>query len=103
MCMLCGALVGGRHWADSGGGAEDRRRERRVRLRLLNRILGRHELRLTAWGSEGYILAGANLPSQLVTNHGDLWAGVERATGARCDPLDPELISHLTAAAAHPR
>lgn len=103
MCMLCGALVGGRHWADMGGAAEDRRRERRLRLRLLNRILGHHDMRLTVWGGDGYILAGGGLPSQLVSNLGDLWAGVERATGARCDPLDPDLIANLSADKARPR
>ena len=94
MCALCGGLIGGRHWADGGGDARALRRER---IRLLNRVLRHHGVEVRAWGSDGYLLSGKDMPSLLAENLAALWARVEEARGARCTPLDPALLAALSA------
>ena len=97
MCALCGGLIGGRHWADGGGDTRALRRGRGERIRLLNRVLGHYGIEVRAWGSDGYLLSGKDMPSLLAENLPDLWARVEEARGARCTPLDPALLAALPA------
>ena len=98
MCMLCGGLIGGRHWADTGGDASrSGQRERGARIRLLNRVLRYYEMEVRAWGSDGYLLTGKGMPSLLAENLSALWAKVEEARGARCTPLDRSLLAALAA------
>ena len=65
MCALCGGLIGGRHWADTGGDARSHQSERRDRIRFLNKVLGHFEMEVRAWGSDGYLLTGRGMPSLL--------------------------------------
>ena len=97
MCMLCGALGMGRHWAEKGRDDPARRQERRLRIRLLNRILAHHGAEASLWG-RGYLLRRDGVAHR-AENLGDLWIQVERAGGGRCDPLDPSLIAALDRAA----
>ena len=97
MCALCGGLIGGRHWADSGGEARSRQRERGARIRFLNQVLAHYGMEVRAWGSDGYLLTGKDMPSQLAENLPALWARVEEARGARCSPLDRPLLDELSA------
>ncbi len=97
MCALCGGLIGGRHWADTGGDARSGQRERSARIRLLNRVLRHYEMEVRAWGSDGYLLTGKGMPSLLAENLPALWAKVEEARGARCTPLDRALLAELAA------
>jgi hypothetical protein len=94
MCVLCGALGGDRHWAEKGRDTPARWRERRVRIRLLNRVLG-HSGGAARIRGRGYMLEAAGREPVRVENLGALWAEVERATGRRCDPLDPALLAGL--------
>ena len=92
--MLCGALGVGRHWAEKDRDAPARRRERRVRIRLLNRLLGHYgmEARLSA---RGYLVGPVGRPAVEAGNLGRLWIEVERLRGCQCDPLDPSLLAAL--------
>ena len=97
MCALCGGLIGGQHWADSGGDAGSRQSERRARIGFLNRVIGHYGMEVRAWGRNGYLLTGKDMPSSLAENLPALWAKVEEARGARCTPLDPALLATLAA------
>ena len=101
MCMLCGALGVGRHWAEKDRDAPARRRERRIRIRMLNRVLRHYGMDAKLWGG-GYMLSRKGGPSQRAENLGDLWLQAERASGRRCDPLDPDLLAALGGADATP-
>ena len=97
MCALCGGLIGGRHWADTGGDARSRQSERRDRIRFLNKVLGHFEMEVRAWGSDGYLLTGRDMPSLLAENLPVLWARVEEVRGERCTPLNEALLAGLAA------
>jgi hypothetical protein len=101
MCMLCGALGVGRHWAEKDRDAPALRRERRVRIRLLNRVLGHYGMAAKLWGS-GYMLGRSGGASQRADNLGGVWLEAERASGRRCDPLDPALVAALGGGDAAP-
>lgn len=97
MCALCGGLIGGQHWADTGSDAGSRQSDRRNRIRLLNRVLCHYEMEVRAWGRDGYLLNGKDMPSLLAANLPALWAKVEEARGVRCTPLDRALLAELAA------
>ena len=97
MCALCGGLIGGRHWADGGSDAGSRRRERHDRIRFLNKVLRHFEMEVRAWGRDGYLLTGNDVPAQLAENLPALWARVEEARGAKCSPLNSALLAALAA------
>ncbi len=92
--MLCGALGAGRHWAERDRDDPDRRRERRVRIRLLNRVLAFHGVDAKLWG-RGYLLQRPGGTDERAETLGAVWSVVERMTGGRCDPLDPALLAAL--------
>lgn len=95
MCILCGALGFERYWAEKGRDAPLQRRERRIRIRLLNRVLCHYGVEAKLWGGGGYVVGKGTGPTQLVDNLSSLWVEVERASGKRCDPLDAALIQSL--------
>ena len=95
MCMLCGALGIEQHWAEKDRDAPGRKRERRVRIRLLNRVLRHYGMDVKLWG-RAYMLNRRGGTSQRADNLGALWLGVEQASGRRCDPLDPAFLSELS-------
>lgn len=94
MCMLCGALGVGRHWAEKDRDAPALRQERRLRIRLLNRLL-RHYGMEARLSSRGYLVGPKGRPSVEAGNLGGLWMEVERMRGRPCDPLDPALLAAL--------
>jgi hypothetical protein len=115
VCVLCSQLWVEDHWADaastSGGGdvvalethatrRGNRLRDRAARARLFNLILARRGLSLQDWEGSSYILRDATGRSAVVSNLAQVWAEVERMTGAPIDPLDPELIHDLRERAA---
>jgi hypothetical protein len=92
MCGLCGVLLS-EHWAEEGGG----RRARGFRVVLLNRVLDHYGLSLSDWAGSVYTLRDRKGRSAVVTDIGTLWAEAEKLAGRRLDPLDPDLLSTLTA------
>lgn len=94
MCMLCGALGVGRHWAEKERDAPALRQERRVRIRLLNRLLRHYGMEARLSG-RGYLMGPAGRPAVEAGNLGALWLVVERLRGRPADPLDPALLAAL--------
>lgn len=94
MCMLCGALGVGRHWAEKGRDDPARRQERRLRIRLLDRLL-RHYGLAAQLGGRGYLVGPAGRPAAEAGNLGGLWLEAERLRGRPLDPLDPALLAAL--------
>ncbi len=106
MCSLCGVMGGGAHWSNSGDSPEafagrgqphTRQRERQERVRLVNRILSFYGLRLQDWQGVSYRLQNKTGQTLLVDNLSDLWAAAEKIRKNPCDPLDPALLSALSA------
>lgn len=96
MCMLCGALGVGGHWAEKGRDVPALREERRTRMRLLNLVLGQHGLEARLSG-RSYLLGPVGRPAVEAGNLGALWVEAERLCGRPCDPLDPALLAALDA------
>lgn len=108
MCVLCSQLWVEDHWADAAPAAGDvvalethaarrgnRLRDRAERARLFNLILARRGLSLQDWEGSSYILRDATGRAAVVSDLAQVWAEVERMTGAPLDPLDPEFIRDL--------
>lgn len=104
MCGLCGVLGGLGHWSDSAAAPEvfaaraephTRRRERQARTRLLNKVLAHHDLTISDWGGNAYVLRGPTGRTAIVNNLTELWDAVDRFARRPCDPLDPGLLDHL--------
>jgi hypothetical protein len=90
MCSLCGVLLSD-HWAE----AEDGRRTRLFRVRLLNRVLEHFGLSLGDWSGSVYVLRDRTGRAVVVGNLGALWGEAERLLGRKLDPLDPSLVRAL--------
>ena len=109
MCGLCGVFGGERHWTERAaspaifGGADAEggearmtaARERRERVRLVNRVLGPLGLGLVEWAPSTYVLRTKTGRSEMVPTLGDLWPAAERLLGRPCDPLDPAFLDRL--------
>lgn len=115
MCSLCGAFMTEDHWAESGrdaGGREgrvdarddarrrERRRERARRVRLVNRVLGHHHLRLEDWDGRAYVLRDGKGGTAIVDNLGAVWTAAGTIAGRELDPLEGALLDRLRARAA---
>src|SRR6266511_1512371 len=68
MCALCGVLLE-EHWAEREGG----RRERALRVCLVNRVLDHFGLHLDDWSGRVYVLRDRKGRSAVVENLGVLW------------------------------
>ena len=90
MCVLCNVL-GSEHWAEQEGG----RRQRVLRVRLVNRVLAFYGLRLDDWSGRVWVLRDQKGRSTVVADLGSLWLEAERLAGRKLDPLDPQLVSAL--------
>jgi hypothetical protein len=90
MCSLC-AVLGPAHWAEEGSG----RRERILRVRLINRLLLNAGLRLDDWNGSIYLLRDRKGRSEVVSDLGGMWSAAERLAGRPLDPLDPALLRSL--------
>ena len=106
MCSLCGILAGRGHWTESAANPEvfagrDEAhtvgRERQQRVRVLNAVLAHYGLSVSDWAGSRYVLRSRTGRSALVTNLNELWAEASRLLGRPCDPLDPSLLSDLSA------
>ncbi len=104
MCVLCGALAGGRHWSDAAsqgsfadaGKYRTRNQERLARIPLINRVLVHYGLELKDLAGTAYVLFGPTGASEVVNSLPDLWPAVERQSRQRCDPLEPKLMATLS-------
>ncbi len=104
MCGLCGTLMDGPHWSETGTDvardgvvSEGRQRylERAYRVRVINRVLERFSCKAEDWTGGQYIVRGLNGAADVVVNLPQLWKAVEACSGRAADPLDPELIAGL--------
>jgi hypothetical protein len=98
MCSLCGMLGDQVHWTDSKRPtpeAHAQRRERQVRVRLVNTLLQHYGLTLAEWSGTSYVLSSRTGRTALVENLSDLWGQAERLCGRHCDPLDERLLVSL--------
>jgi hypothetical protein len=90
MCPLCGVLLTS-HWAERDSG----RRERVLRVRLLNRVLAHFGLELGDWSGRVYLLRDRKGKTAVVNDLSGLWAAAEQLAGRPLDPLDPALLAAL--------
>ena len=107
MCLVCWQLPTIEHWTEDrdihasdmgfAGSPQERkrRRERLLRVQVLNRILTYYGLRVENWVGAIYRLADSKGSTALVQNLGELWPAVEKLAGRRIDPLDPHLVEAL--------
>jgi hypothetical protein len=78
------------------GNKVSRRTERAHRLRLMAPIMDYYGLSLRDLGGSSYLVGNGNGQESNVYQLEGVWAEAERLAGSKCDPLDPELLSHLT-------
>jgi len=104
MCGLCGTLMEGPHWSETGTdaarsgevpGGRQRYLERAYRVRLINRVLERFGCRSEDWTGGQYIVRSPNGAAEVVTSLPQLWRAVESLGGRPADPLEPALIERL--------
>jgi hypothetical protein len=105
MCGLCGILTGEAHWADLSPlmPVDDRswlrRQERQRRVIYLNRILRAFACSVSDWQGSKYQLSTFTGKTELAEDLAQLWAGVERLTGRRPDPLSEAVLERVSASA----
>ena len=101
MCGLCGILAGAPRGGAEGalfdavGDAPRRHRERRARVRLLNRIVRHYGVRIADFAGTAFVVSNRTGRTELAASVSALWSAVERLSGDRCDPLDPGLLAAI--------
>ena len=104
MCGLCGTLMEGPHWSETGtdvardaepASGRQRYLERAYRVRLINRVLERYHCRSEDWTGGQYIVRSPNGAAEVVMSLPQLWRAVEQVAGVAADPLEPALIERL--------
>jgi len=105
MCALCGILVDGPHWTETGtdSGHEayeaDARRiylERVYRLQILNNILKPFGASAEDWSGGQYIVRNmAGGASDVVPNLPALWKSLEFILNQEVDPLSTEFLNKI--------
>jgi hypothetical protein len=105
MCVLCGQLITDLHWSESrfdaaatvtAAAETDRRRQRFLRVRLVDRVLRHYGLRCADdWSATSYVLSNGKGASELVRHLGELWPAAERLAERPVDPLDAALLEAL--------
>ena len=74
----------------------DRRRQRFLRVRLVDRVLRHYGLRCSDdSGATSYVLSNRKGASELVRHLGELWPAAQRLAGRPVDPLDVGLLEAL--------
>jgi hypothetical protein len=63
---------------------------------LVNQVLSHYGLRLGDWSAGGHMLRGQTGRTALVNNLSEMWAAADDLARRDCDPLDPNLLEHLT-------
>lgn len=103
MCGLCGILGGDEHWSDllpedvRQSRVATRRAERHQRIAYLNTVLAAFSCKVSDWQGGKYVLSTYTGKTELVDNPAQLWAAVERLTGAVPDPLSGRVLERLSA------
>jgi len=95
---LCGMLDGAVHWTETSGDgeqAQQRRRERQIRVAQLNRVLAGFACRVSDWQGHAYLLSTLTGKTEIIDSLAQLWSTVERLSGRRADPLDADLLVRL--------
>jgi hypothetical protein len=104
MCGLCGILGNDSDWADQWQLADPaelarfRRNERRNRVKYLNQVLKAFSCSVSDWQGTAYVLSTFTGKTEIVESLSQLWAGVERLSGYRADPLSEQVQAHLQTA-----
>jgi|GEM_PF-297076 len=110
MCVLCGELVMNVHWTDQpihdkeyrptavvGESQRDRIRNRLCRADFVNNIVAFYGLSFRDWQGSKYVLSDRKGQQKIINDLGDLWPAAQQMSGRRIDPLDPALLSYLSA------
>ncbi len=102
MCGLCGVLGVGDHWSDTLGDQNQsdelrikRRREKKWRIGLANRLLAFYGVKLSDWPAGGYKLSTATGRTILLDHLAAFCPQVEALCGKVLDPLDDALIANM--------
>lgn len=108
MCGFCAVFAGVPHWTETASNAGDSeqstagydwRLARQRRVLLINRVLAHYGCRVDDWMGGQYIVASQRGHTELVPHLPQVWQVVERIAGRPVDPLAPELLAALLAAA----
>ncbi len=113
MCILCGVLWTEEHWAEVGADPRpvesdgtialevhtanlgQRLRDRALRARFANLLLGGYGLQLQDWEGSSYILRDRKGSSVIVPDLVNLWQAVEQMLGRPLDPLEPDFLDSV--------
>ena len=104
MCALCAVLGSSSHWSDMAGRESfrmndnkvTRRMERRHRLSLVQPIFDFYGLKLQDLAGSSYLVSNNRGEEASVYQLESIWAKAELFAGRPCDPLDPDLLNHLS-------
>ena len=101
MCSLCGVLGGAGHWTEPlkregvyirASAPADSRRERTLRIREANAVLGLIGLSLEDWQASAYLLRNKTGRTEVVETLAALWPTVAKMAGRPLDPLDAQTL-----------
>ena len=112
MCVLCSVLWTEDHWAEVSAEAEPaefddtivlevhmtnrgRLRNRALRARFANLLLGSYGVQLHDWEGSSDIVRDSKGSSAVVTDLASLWKVAEQMLGRPLDPLDPRFLDVL--------
>ena len=102
MCALCGVLGGKDHWTEPlrregvyvrAADPAARRRERALRIKRANVMLGLFGLTLADWQADAYLLSTRTGKTEVVADLAALWPAAEKLAGRPLDPLDAEALA----------
>jgi hypothetical protein len=102
MCGLCGTFADDTHWTDGVSAVQGqsavpwlRRRARRRRVEIGNRVLTHYGLSLSDWNGAAFVLQSRTGAAEIATSLADLWPKADKLAARPLDPLEPELIRIL--------
>lgn len=104
MCGLCGILGVEEHWSETAGRpkifaseqrAPTRRQERLARIAITNNVLAHYGLQLGDWQGRSHLLKNKVGRTEVIGSIAAIWPVAAQLAGVVCDPLDPDLLSHL--------
>ncbi len=105
MCALCGMLVDGPHWTESGTNAgrsneskseHARLLDRSDRVKTLNTVLQHYGCAARELSGNQYVVQNlSGGASEIIFNLPQLWQAMENISRRVADPLDVNLIEYL--------
>ena len=104
MCGLCGILGIEEHWSEATSRPETfagrkqvptRRQERLARISITNSVLAHYGLQLGDWQGRSHLLKNKLGRTEVVDTIAAIWPVAAQLAGVVCDPLDPDLLTHL--------